>query len=160
MDSETPKSWSFLSYRANLIHAIKSVINYTVTGWRLGSLLNCNTFLAVAFQWVWVVFMSLRRSSAWSLSTEDISASAIENKTNPSFLALSSVAWVCHQPDNSRTPPRRAPQRREHFPWIWPNPSDISPTKYVPIRYSPSVFTCAYPIQRCVHAHLTRCCKR
>lgn len=155
-----------LSSQAKPIHAIKSVINYTgifkspEAGGSV-SPLNCNTSPAVAVQWVWVVFTSLRRSSAWwFLSTADNSASAVENKTCPSFLALSSVAWMCRRPDNSRTP---AAQRREHFPRIRPNPSDITPIKkktYVRIRYSPSVFSCANPTQGSVYAHLTRCCKR
>lgn len=121
-----------LSRQAKPIHAIKSVIIYTVIfkspeAGGLVSPLNCNTSPAVAVQWVWVVFTSLRWSSAWwFLSTEDNSASAMENKTSPSFLALSSVAWMCRRPDNSRTP---ATQRREHFQGIWPNPSDISPIK-------------------------------
>lgn len=84
----------------------------------------------------WGSFSCLR------LSTEHSSASGLTNRTSPSFLTLfKSVACVCHQPDNSRTPARIAATRREHFQErFWPNPSDISTTKHVPIRYSPSVF--------------------
>ena len=40
-----------------------------------------------------------------------------------------SVAWrVSPQPDNSRTPARRAATRRWHFTGIWPLPADISST--------------------------------